>query len=1218
MKRKFISALLFGALITASTSTFVSCKDYDDDITELRDQIASNATDLTSLVDEKVSNADAQIAELKKQAAELETAYKLADEGLQASIDDAKNYADIQAEEARKAAVESARTMVDEAVSALQQGIDAANTAIAEQGKTVAGLLEADQKLQAGINAAQARADEAYTLAEQAKSLGEANATKIEALNTTLEAISASMLEVKNNLEAQISVINGNVADLQKKAESQAASIQSLETQLKSLKESNDKALEALGAKDAELAQQIKDNNDAITNRLNTEVADLKKLAADNLAEAKAYTDALKQWVEDQISGINTSISNLETAYKEADEVLDKKIDKLRTDLEKKISDLKTDQSTTDGAQDKRIEAIENTLKALENGNLTQFAEKVSTMEGNITTLQTDVQAINANIAIETKRLKGLVFAPTTYVDGIECIKFATLKYRDWGTDPTKWEADAAASTNKLYIIDDARHTEEYLVNPKNADVKDIVALEFISNTATNYTRAVSANAPIAVADKMEDVKIVNGVMKLNLKKTTTESFGTGHGKFTIVALKATLSDALLTEQEKADGVKAEVYSDWARLYETSSWACIHNKLATDKAGKLLENAEQTIDIPATGDGDAVSETENYSHFWSFSEAYAKGTKKDNLGRDHNYRHIAKRVYYKDKLDLYDLVEVCDKDGSTYDAGKYGLGFFFDLIDYNLMNDNETSDVTNQKNFGKLDADGHTLYSTARDNTTTENRDAIGKAPMVQVVLKDTSDINNVKVVDVRYFKILWVDKDETVTYEPGLGNFTDEYKCSEDVSQLVLEETVNAIYTWTNMTRSEFHNSYELNTTLFATKDAAAKGTPDVATLGTITDQADWADPGQTHNLKWTISTTYNAATQKEYEDGKKTIEAWGYFVSKTNPNSKILFRLSLTLNIKKMALAEGMGKDQTMWKDGARYINPQLHTDAVYGTVGGYATTMLLGDLLKGYIKDGQTPADVTSLVNFGDAKFVFDESKFDALPKGDDPKPGDWSTGNNAMSLIYKGEVAAIIGTDGTIKLTESNNGQEESIPTEGAKLLVGHSVPVKLVDTWCSLSDDIEGYNVNFIEPLKSDHPTVKVSVDDIKNGGSVSTSFEKEIVIMENFGKNSEKVYENGGESNTTLMSWYGVDEPVYDIDNAKTNIQKDGTIGGKIETSLADIKNSDGKMKYKVDVKDNTVIFYNMSGNAIGRQFQILIPVVITTKWQVITAYLEVTVNPSI
>ena len=32
MNKKFLSAVLFGALMVSSTGTFVSCKDYDDDI----------------------------------------------------------------------------------------------------------------------------------------------------------------------------------------------------------------------------------------------------------------------------------------------------------------------------------------------------------------------------------------------------------------------------------------------------------------------------------------------------------------------------------------------------------------------------------------------------------------------------------------------------------------------------------------------------------------------------------------------------------------------------------------------------------------------------------------------------------------------------------------------------------------------------------------------------------------------------------------------------------------------------------------------------------------------------------------------------------------------------------------------------------------------------------------------------------------------------------
>ena len=32
MRKKYLSALLFGALLFASAGTFTSCKDYDDDI----------------------------------------------------------------------------------------------------------------------------------------------------------------------------------------------------------------------------------------------------------------------------------------------------------------------------------------------------------------------------------------------------------------------------------------------------------------------------------------------------------------------------------------------------------------------------------------------------------------------------------------------------------------------------------------------------------------------------------------------------------------------------------------------------------------------------------------------------------------------------------------------------------------------------------------------------------------------------------------------------------------------------------------------------------------------------------------------------------------------------------------------------------------------------------------------------------------------------------
>ena len=43
MNKKFLSVILFSALMVGTAGTFVSCKDYDDDIENLQKQIDENA-----------------------------------------------------------------------------------------------------------------------------------------------------------------------------------------------------------------------------------------------------------------------------------------------------------------------------------------------------------------------------------------------------------------------------------------------------------------------------------------------------------------------------------------------------------------------------------------------------------------------------------------------------------------------------------------------------------------------------------------------------------------------------------------------------------------------------------------------------------------------------------------------------------------------------------------------------------------------------------------------------------------------------------------------------------------------------------------------------------------------------------------------------------------------------------------------------------------------
>ena len=49
MNKKFLSAILFGALMVTSTGTFVSCKDYDEDIDQINSELTSIKTQIADL-----------------------------------------------------------------------------------------------------------------------------------------------------------------------------------------------------------------------------------------------------------------------------------------------------------------------------------------------------------------------------------------------------------------------------------------------------------------------------------------------------------------------------------------------------------------------------------------------------------------------------------------------------------------------------------------------------------------------------------------------------------------------------------------------------------------------------------------------------------------------------------------------------------------------------------------------------------------------------------------------------------------------------------------------------------------------------------------------------------------------------------------------------------------------------------------------------------------
>ena len=179
MKRKYLSALLMGVLTLSSVSTFTSCKDYDDDINSLQEQV--NKAALSS-----------DVEALKTQVTNAATS--------------AQNAA-TKAEEALTKAGANATEIATVKALATQNGTDVAQA-----------LTDAANAATAASNAATA-ASNAATAATAAQDSANAALTKIAGLDKELKKLAlnaqshVTATQLKNSLDSLSQVINQATSD---------------------------------------------------------------------------------------------------------------------------------------------------------------------------------------------------------------------------------------------------------------------------------------------------------------------------------------------------------------------------------------------------------------------------------------------------------------------------------------------------------------------------------------------------------------------------------------------------------------------------------------------------------------------------------------------------------------------------------------------------------------------------------------------------------------------------------------------------------------------------------------------------------------------------------------------------------------------------------------------------------------------------------------------
>ena len=1137
MRKKFLSAFLLGALALGATSTIVSCKDYDGDISELR-------TDINSLESTLKSELQSVKDQLTAQKSELETKIANAQATLQAAIDQKADKTTVAALADQVKGLESELGVVKSRLNSIDDAIAKINDAIAE------------------IKANKADKEEVAAL----KVWAEGEIAAITGDITGLKAAIAELKEADTKLAAQIV--------------EEATKLAAKDTELEG------KIAEVAG----DLAKFIAEQNE-LNDAVITEISNINGALVNIVGQIEAL-----QMVDE---GLDNRITDLEKRLKGYEDVVkdlrkaQSDIATLRTDVDKCIEDIATNASN--------IEANAQAIEALDQRVTTAVQEldsKISAVDGKV----------NALTICVTKRLTSIYFAPSTFVDGVECIDFASLNYIDWGTNENDWLANESPANGEENRIDNGTTTAVYYLNPSGVDEESIEGgirgLSFISNTASNISTRGAA-APV-VAVKSGEIK--DGKLTLKLTKNTA-AINNSNENFTIVSLKAPLSEKVKTASEK--GKEINVYSDWARLTESVVRPYIHN-IKTVKDGKADERAE-------------------FAHFYRFGDIYSMYSETFDGIRALNYPNYtsqsrdSKRKYfvaYNKPFDVKELTTVCDHNGNVINYESYGLKFEYNLMKcYWVLNEGNTTDATNQQLYATIN-DG--VVASTAPGVTGANRAAIGKSPVVQIVLRDTK---NNAVVDVRYIMIQWVEKDVETIVLDNINKQTT-WDCGEIATCKIGEAELNKLAAQLNLeTVTEFSSRFTVASDLI---DADGKK------IGTVDKKENGEAAGQIDNILVTFETPMTM-TKELYEGGSVAYTGYIFIQSKTEPlQYKVPVVLTATFDkSRQLALNSAYVENANYWKGTGinRYVvaNPTLEANDSkgYTLANGFHDTQILYNLLNAYLNGTSAPKDVENLVlnlqkaDGDNARFVFDEERVpEVLGAG-------WNVSADGTTLYFKRDVAATITRNGFVQLEEGPNKGKHALASDAAKMLVAYdetpateatknAVPVKIVGTICDYDVVLSQFLVRFEKPINLTWGTLAVTLKDQHSAGyTESLPWQKMITVKEAYNRYRTIIDEKNCDK--TLRSWYGYYwdgkndiYPYININEAK--------LEGK---SLSSYKNANGtpmyELKYEADEAhygaNAKFWFFNNSGNAITEDLVITVPVTVDSKWRTWEETVTITVS---
>ena len=679
MRKKIISALLLGLFTVASTSTFVSCKDYDDDISDLQGQVTSQNSALEALKT-KVATAETAITS-------LESAQRTLEGKVDANATAATN------------AINAAKTELQSAIDAVKG--TAANNA-AELAKVDGKISDAIEKAKAEINVAlnlkadladlQTAQNELTTVSNKLNTLsdkytqfiGEYTSLKaaLDAQKAVLEsAIASGDAETLNKAKAEVAALetklNGAMSTLKTNLETEingvAGKVTTLETTVGELKAAHD-------------GFATKDQYTTLNNQLTT-------ILNEKIPAVEQSVTALEKKVGKNINVISAALAKaLRSLVFQPDLYVDG-IESFEYRFRVDTTLIKTDLATYTRAKREKAGSDLNETAAHSISQITDYQYKVTNDPKN--TSKTLVTPLVEKIMYHAN--------PSTTDTKFENIKGFAVREAEVisrGKTPVKFNAVEKLLDNKTQIFE-------------NTGGIITVGLQVAEADKGNFVDATGK-----VNDKASYIAALQAYSSLNGTK----------GQDTVIT-----SDYAMLYPEKV-WVEGLVWTDMTKKKA--------NKFdETGVAQKKDLNA--TTDMDHDGRPGKYSGCEEKCHVWDTPIEALNEHPEDAVQLFYNDKtgirldqHLGIHVVRETKTKNAIPFSMPEKVNLTSEKlAEYGLKYEFELVNY-LIDSNKTSD----SKFCKLDSlTGNIIAQNVKADETAGDQSAssVNREPLVRVLLKD-------------------------------------------------------------------------------------------------------------------------------------------------------------------------------------------------------------------------------------------------------------------------------------------------------------------------------------------------------------------------------------------------------------------------------------------------------------------------------------------------